>query len=466
MAIIKFIKKLLRKKNVTAKPINARYIIDRSQHQVSKADISQNAMKVLNHLNHAGYQAYLVGGSVRDLLLSKAPKDFDVATDATPAQIKKLFRNARIIGRRFKLVHIFFNRDREIIEVATFRSSHQAHDDHHVNEQGMLVRDNVYGSLEDDAWRRDFTLNSLYYHIEDSSIIDFTGGVQDIHHKQIRIIGNPVTRYEEDPVRMLRAIRFSAKLNFDIEPKTAEPIHQLNHLICNISNARLFDEMTKIYHCGEAQRAQSLMVHFGLFDKLFPAIYQLFNHVDYPVKAFITLATESTDNRIQSGKTANPAFLFAVLLWFPLRERSLALQEELQLPPLGALEKAMSDVLAKQWKTIAIPKRYSQMIREIWLLQYRFPKRSGTRAYHILTHPRFRAAYDFLVLRAQVGDETQELAHWWTLFQEVSEAEQAQMIADISAPKTSAKKRKRRFATKKSKENPSSASMASSDEAE
>ncbi|WP_035919011.1 polynucleotide adenylyltransferase PcnB [Legionella fairfieldensis] len=441
--IIKLIKKLLRKTKTKQQPVDLSHIIPRSHHNVSKTNISPNALKVLNRLNSGGFQAYLVGGSVRDLLLGKVPKDFDIATNATPAQIKKLFRNARIIGRRFKLVHIIFHRD--IIEVATFRGSDmEALDNQQTNERGMLVRDNVYGSLDEDAWRRDFTINSLYYNIDDASIVDFTGGFSDIQHRLLRMIGNPVVRYQEDPVRMLRAIRFSAKLHFDIAEETAEPLPKLSHLIRHVSSSRLFDEITKLYQCGEAETVQRLLVKYGLFAQLFEQTNHLLSTDEYPVNALLGNALENTDTRIRDNKPVTPAFLFAVLLWFPLQKRASQLQQEENLPPLPALEKAMSQVIAEQNQVITIPKRFSQIMREMWLLQFRFPKRFGGRAFNLLQHPRFRAAYDFLALRALAGDEAMELAQWWTTFQDVPEDEQIKMIASLPSPQGSPKSKRRR----------------------
>ena len=419
--------------------VDSAYIIPRNKHTISKADISNNAIKVLNRLISGGFQAYLVGGSVRDLLLHKAPKDFDVATNATPNEVKNLFRNGRIIGRRFKLVHILFHR--EIIEVATFRGHDAVDASQQTNERGMLVRDNVYGSLDEDAWRRDFTVNSLYYNIDDSSIIDFTGGVKDVQQKLIRMIGDPVIRYTEDPVRMLRAVRFSAKLHFKLAPETAAPFPQISALITHVSNSRLFDEITKLYQCGEAETVQRLLLEYGLFQHLCPQTADLL-HSEYPVNALIGIALENTDTRIRDDKPVTPAFLFAVLLWFPMIELSKKLQSS-GLDPLPAIEKAMSLVIMEQNKIISIPKRYTQVVREIWLLQYRFGKRLGGRAFNLLQHPRFRAAFDFMALRALSGDESMEIAQWWTTFQEVGEAERTQMVALIT-PVVPAKPRRKR----------------------
>ncbi|RUR16409.1 polynucleotide adenylyltransferase PcnB [Legionella sp. km535] len=431
---------MLKKNRGHKPPINSAYIIPRTKHSISKTDISNNAIKVLNRLISSGFQAYLVGGSVRDLLLHKAPKDFDVATNATPNEIKNLFRNGRIIGRRFKLVHILFHR--EIIEVATFRGHDAVDSSQQTNERGMLVRDNVYGTLDEDAWRRDFTINSLYYNIDDSTIIDFTGGVNDVQQKLIRMIGDPVTRYKEDPVRMLRAIRFSAKLHFKLAPETEAPFPDISHLITHVSNSRLFDEMTKLYQCGEAETVQKLLIQYGLFEHLCPQTFKLFQS-DYPVHALLGIALENTDTRIRDNKPVTPAFLFAVLLWFPMIETSKKLQSE-GMDPLPAIEKAMSLTIAEQNKIISIPKRYSQVIREIWLLQYRFSKRLGGRAFNLLQHPRFRAAFDFMALRALAGDESIELAQWWTNFQEVDEEEQAKMVTLLTPPSSSKPRRRRK----------------------
>lgn len=432
LIIISLIKKLLRISRAPAPvvsdtSISPQHIIARSQHRLSKTHISPNALKVIHRLQSQGYQAYLVGGSVRDLLLNHQPKDFDVATNATPNQVKQLFRNARLIGRRFKLVHVWFYR--ETIEVATFRASQQEDENHLKNDQGMIIRDNVFGSLPEDAWRRDFTINALYYDIEQGSIIDITGGVADIHQRQLRIIGDPTVRYEEDPVRMLRVIRFAAKLNFDIEAQTLAPIASMSPLILNISSARLFEEIVKLYQCGQGVRAQEMMQSLGFFKHLFPQTAALFETL--PCEKLIQLALESTDARLKEEKPITPAFIFAVLLWFPLQATAKQLQASLSLPPLHALEQAMSKVLYDQNRLIAIPKRFIQIIREIWLLQYRFEKRLGGRAQHLLTHPRFRAAYDILSLRALAGDAPLELADWWTRFQEVDEEEKNQMVQQL-----------------------------------
>ena len=424
----------MRRSRTQETPIDARFIIPRSHHPVSKTDISQNALKVLNRLQGEGYQAYLVGGSVRDLMLRKKPKDFDISTNATPNQIRKLFRNARIIGRRFKLVHILFHR--EIIEVATFRGAQEEENaDQRTNEHGMLVRDNVYGTLQDDVWRRDFTVNALYYNLKDSSVIDFTDAVKDIHLRQLRLLGEAEKRYQEDPVRMLRAIRFAAKLNFDIAPDTANPIFHMKHLLAGISSSRLFDEIVKLSLCGELNKAYDNLKKFGLLEILFPQAHQALEST-FPVQNFLEAAFFNTDKRVQEDKPVTPAFFFATLLWFPLRILSQHIQHTENLPPLVALEKAMHEIILLQNKTIAIPKRFSQSMREIWLLQYLLPKRKGKKPFKLLEHPRFRAAYDFLTLRAQVKDAPASLAQWWSKFQDASEEVREKMCQEYNRRKT------------------------------
>ncbi|MDF1827130.1 MAG: polynucleotide adenylyltransferase PcnB [Legionellaceae bacterium] len=457
---------MLRHKKAKRPSISPDYIIPRNQHHVSKTEISANALTVLNRLNGANFESYLVGGGVRDLLLRKSPKDFDITTNATPPQIRRLFRNARIIGRRFKLAHILFHRD--IIEVATFRGQENNQENNDVNqrtnEQGMLVRDNVYGTLEQDAWRRDFTINSLYYDIRDSSIIDYTGGFQDIERKQVRMIGDPTTRYQEDPVRMLRAVRFAAKLNFSIEQETAAAIPTSKHLLAPVAGSRLFEEVAKIYQCGAAEAVQKLLVHHELFGQLFPQTDALLNS-KHPVNSLLVLALKNTDRRIQEDKPVIPAFLFAVLLWFPFITHKTQLEQQAktaasttnvdeeheELEPLVALEKSMNHVLREQCKITTIPKRHTQIIREIWLFQYRLQKRTGKRPQQLLEHPRFRAAYDFLALRALAGDESMELADWWTQFQDADFNIQNKMMADQKKKGT-----KRRRTRKKPKETPES----------
>ncbi len=445
-------KKLLSKNTTSLKNI---LIISREQHRISKTNISQNALKVLNRLHHAGYEACLVGGSVRDLLLGVVPKDFDVATNAKPNEVNRLFRNSMLIGRRFRIVHVQFGR--EIIEVTTFRGSEEHHIDHKKDHHGMILRDNTFGDISQDAWRRDFTINALYYNIADSSVIDFTGGYQDLQNKIIRLIGEPEVRYKEDPVRILRAIRFSAKLNFTLDSKTAEPIKRLAHLVKNVPSARLSEEIFKVYHNGAAQKGHQLLCEYGLFDLFFPATAHLFkNQTELtPNKEaakkvgqkIILQALENTDHRFAEHKPIMPAFLIAALLWHSLQQEVQTFKKE-GTPLLEALEKAMGHIIHSQNQAVAIPKRYWQVVREIWVLQYRFTRRQGPRPFRLLQHPRFRAAYDFLLIRALAGEESIELADWWTTFQEISQPEQEEMVRTIGCIQsqkkpTSTKKRRK-----------------------
>ncbi|WP_317931837.1 polynucleotide adenylyltransferase PcnB [Halioxenophilus sp. WMMB6] len=392
-------------------------IIPKGKHLLSNKDISHSALKVIDRLNEANFQAYLVGGGVRDLLLGGHPKDFDVATDATPEQVRKLFRNSRIVGRRFRIVHVRYGR--EIIEVTTFRSHHQ-HE--HVGEgtasrsaEGMLLRDNVYGDIRSDAERRDFTVNALYFHPKSAEILDFTQGAKDIERRLLRIIGDPTTRFKEDPVRMLRAVRFAAKLGFQIEEKTAAPIYKLGGLLDNIPSARLWDECLKLLMAGYSTAVFRQLLERDLFRHLFPGVAEQIAKNDQVV-VLIENAMANTDKRIRADKRVTPAFIFAVMLWPEIVERQQKLVDSGVNFSQAAIQ-AQQQVLQKQLNRVAIPKRFTSTMREIWDLQSQLPRRSGMRAYRTLEHPRFRAAYDFLLLREQSGENHQGLGLWWTEFQ-------------------------------------------------
>ncbi|MDX2456859.1 MAG: polynucleotide adenylyltransferase PcnB [Gammaproteobacteria bacterium] len=400
-------------------------VIPRSEHPVSRANISPNALKVLYRLKESGYQAHLVGGGVRDLLLGREPKDFDIATDAHPEDVRRLFRNCRLIGRRFRLAHVMFGR--EIIEVATFRALHEESGDksvQHIDDEGRLVRDNVYGDIEGDAFRRDFTVNALYYNIADYSIIDYTGGMADIQAGLLRIIGDPDTRYREDPVRMLRVVRFATKLGFRLEAATEAPITRLAPLLGDIPPARLFDEMLKLFMGGEALANFEMLRHYGLFEQLFPMTEQSLSREGNYFQALVSRGMANTDARIEQGKPVTPAFLFAVFLWQPVRERAAQLEAEGQ-HPVQTLQHAGSQIILEQAGVMATPRRFSLPMREIWMLQLRLENKSGRRSKRVLSHPRFRAAYDFLLLRAEAGEVSKDLADWWTDFQETNPQEQA-----------------------------------------
>ncbi|MEJ2140291.1 MAG: polynucleotide adenylyltransferase PcnB [Gammaproteobacteria bacterium] len=393
-------------------------VIPRSEHNISRAHISKAALKVLYRLKDGGYQAYLVGGSVRDLLLDGSPKDFDVATDATPEEVRALFNNSRVIGRRFRLVHVRFGR--EIIEVATFRapSSGDA-DDHEIAEgSGRVLRDNVWGTFEDDVVRRDFTANALYYDIRDYSIRDLVGGVADIRNRQLRLLGDPEQRYREDPVRMLRAARFAAKLGFEIEKGTAAPIRDNVRLLENIPPARLFDEFGKLFQAGFALPSWRQLDRFGLTRQLFPhTVGWLEKATDDTRRTFIETALDNTDKRVADDKSVTPMFMFAVLLWGPVRERANALIEAEGFSKTQALIAAAADLSLEQNQRIAVPKRFTFPMREIMQLQPRFEKRTGKRARAFLENRRFRAAYDLMLLRVILGEVDQETADWWTEIQ-------------------------------------------------
>lgn len=412
-------------------------IIPRSDHNVSRASISPNALKVLYRLKDAGYQAHLVGGGVRDLLLGREPKDFDIATDAHPEEVRELFRNCRLIGRRFRLAHVMFGR--EIIEVATFRAFQDAGKDstgQHVDADGRIVRDNAYGTIEEDAFRRDFTVNALYYNIADFSIIDYTGGAADIEAGKLRLIGDPETRYREDPVRMLRAVRFATKLGFRLETRTEALVSRLAPLLADIPPARLFDEMLKLFMGGAALANFEMLRHYNLFAQMFPFTERSLAHEEnhFPL-TLISRGMANTDARVEQDKPVTPAFLFAILLWEPVRERAARLEAEGQ-QPAQALQHASSQVIAEQAAIMATPRRFSLPMREIWMLQLRLELKGGRRSQRVLAHPRFRAAYDFLLLRCESGEVPGEIGAWWT-------AAQASQAASPEPPAT-AKRRRRR----------------------
>ena len=429
-------------------------ILTSRQHSLHRDDLSRHAVSVVERLQQAGYQAYVVGGCVRDLLLELEPKDYDVATSATPEQVRAEFRNARVIGRRFKLVHVHFGR--EIIEVATFRANHPEEDEDEAshlaarNESGRILRDNVYGTLEDDAQRRDFTINALYYDPTTERILDHTHGVHDIRNRLIRLIGDPEQRYQEDPVRMLRAVRFAAKLDFEIEQHSAEPIVDLADLLDDVPAARLFDEIIKLFLSGKAERTFELLLEHDLFAPLFPASAEALEDNPEYAGTLIRNALVNTDLRIAQGKPVTPAFLFAALLWPALPARV----EENQargLPPIPAMQEAAHDLIWEQCQRTAIPKRFSMPMREIWDMQERLPRRQGRRADQLLDNPRFRAGYDFLLLRESAGEQTGGLGDWWTDYQEANESERRNMIRGLSSKNTagSAPRKRRRSGGRK-----------------
>ncbi|MBI3899867.1 MAG: polynucleotide adenylyltransferase PcnB [Gammaproteobacteria bacterium] len=418
------------------KKIKEPLIIPRAEHSISRALVSENALKVLNRLKEAGYASLLVGGCVRDLLLGREPKDFDVVTDASPEDVKKVFHSARLIGRRFRLAHVRFGR--EIIEVATFRAAPPVGVDLEVHDH------NVFGTQEEDARRRDFTVNALYYNIRDFTVMDYVGGVEDLQRGLLRIIGDPVIRFREDPVRMLRAVRFAAKLGFRIDDATAAPIHELGAQLLTVPPARMFEEILKLFQGGYALATFELLRNYGLFRYLFPMTDKALEREqnNFPL-TLLPQALTNTDARIAEDKPVTPAFLFAALLWEPVRQRAAA-REAQGMRSSEALERAAEEILHEQLKHIMIPKRFSVPMREIWSMQSRLERRSGQQAFRMLEHKRFRAAYDFLVLRARSGEADATLAEWWTRFQEVAEPERRSMVEAVVSPATPGKKRRRR----------------------
>lgn len=431
-------------KNILAKPL----VISRDQHPISRKDIAEPALKVLYRLHNAGYEAYLVGGCVRDLLLGLKPKDFDVATNASPEQVHKLFRNCRLVGRRFRLAHIMFGR--EVIEVATFRGHHDddADEQKHAKRdaQGMLVRDNVYGTIEEDAQRRDFTVNALYYNIADFAIYDFANGVRDIEAGVLRMIGDAETRYREDPVRMLRAIRFATKLSMRMDESVAKPIKEHASLLQNIPPARLFEECLKLFTAGKALANFEMLSDYHLFQQLFPMLKSYLQAPDEAPYQMLKQTFADTDARIQQGLSITPAYLFAALLWWPLQARMEQLMFESGLPPVDAMNIAAADVWGRQVQTVSVPKRFTIPAREIWQMQQRFERAKGRRIQTLLGHPRFRAAYDFLLLRAATATPLErkkltEQAQFWTEQQKGSAPSTQSEQEQKSAPR---KKRGRR----------------------
>lgn len=430
--------------------------ITQDYHGIQHADLSSGSLRVIETLQQAGFQAYLVGGGIRDLLLGKHPKDFDVATNATPAQIEGLFKRARAVGRRFQIVHVRMGP--EIVEVTTFRG--RADDSHlqQTNAQGMLVRDNVFGTVEDDAVRRDFTMNALYYDPATHHVIDFVGGYDDLEDQLIRIIGDPETRYREDPVRMLRAARFVGKLKLTLEPATAAPIRRLGGLLRDVSASRLFDEVLKLLQAGSGLATYRCLRDFGLFGHLFPETEAIFARGDDPHYArLIEIALKNTDARLNAGKSVTPAFLYAAIYWPSVHERWQDREAE-GLPRAQALAVACSETLDRNQAYIAIPKRFTLGIREIWELQAKLERRDGRRPDSTLSHPRFRAGYDFLLLREESGELPAELGPWWTAYQEADEGKRRTLIAAVreesTAPQDDAtpKRRRRRRPNARSRE--------------
>ncbi|QBN90689.1 polynucleotide adenylyltransferase PcnB [Xanthomonas oryzae] len=424
-------------------------VIPRDQHTISRKDISPNALRVLYRLRESGFGAYLVGGAVRDLLVGHHPKDFDVATSATPEEVKALFRNCRLIGRRFRLAHVVFGR--EIIEVATFRANSDDGSGDRELDNGRLVRDNVYGTIEEDAIRRDFTCNALYYAIEDFSVRDYCGGFEDVQARLMKLIGDPELRYQEDPVRMLRAVRLASKLNFEIEAGTAEPIPRLAGLLSEAAPARLFEEILKLFLSGHGVASFEGLERYGLFGALFPeSAAALKSNRSGALRAMVLEGLRNTDARVANDEPVSPAFLFALLLWPAFCRTLMGLQAQ-GVQPEDAQRRAADRVTLHQLERVALPRRFSLPMQEIWLMQTRFSSRQRKRVLRTLSHPRFRAAFDFLVLCQCASPDHAGDVEFWSEAQkspgqelvEAIESAQADQEGEEGAPRKRRRRRRR-----------------------
>jgi poly(A) polymerase len=406
---------------------------------IEESAISINASKVISRLQDHGFQAYLVGGCIRDLLLRKTPKDFDIATDAHPEEVRELFRNSRIIGKRFRIVHVRFGR--EIIEVTTFRGPHADEYDENHSDSGMTLNDNVYGTFEEDVFRRDFTMNAIYYEPQGKEIIDLANGTADIESQIIRTIGDPTGRLREDPVRMLRAIRFQAKLEFGLEPDLQSSIRSLGYLIQDVPPARLFEEVLKLFLSGYGTAAFDAMLENDIYGWLFPDSKRSMEN--NATEELVRLALTSTDQRIAKKMPVTPAFIYAAILWYPFVDEKQRLEQEGEITYAAAHE-AANNVISKQQLFTSIPKRFSGPMRDIWFLQSRLPSRFGQKPDRTMEHKRFRAAYDFLLLREQAGEKTEQLGEWWTEYQEATEERKLAMKQATSNGRPRKRKRKPR----------------------
>ena len=414
-------------------------VIGVNKHGIRRDALSSGSLRTVEALQQQGFKAYVVGGAVRDLLAGLKPKDFDVATNATPEQVRNCFRRSRIIGRRFQIVHVLMGA--ETIEVTTFRGHHDQHSGSRAQTdgQGRVLRDNVFGSEKDDAARRDFTVNALYYDPTSETIVDYHHGLADLKQKTLRMIGDPPTRYREDPVRMLRAVRLASKLDLSIEPATRESISELAGLLENVPPSRLFDEMLKLLTSGDAVKCLKRLRAEGLHHGVLPLLDVI---LDQPLgERFVMLALENTDRRVREGKPISPGFLFATLLWHEVLAKWEALKAGGERP-IPALFAAMDDVLDTQSEKLAITRRVAGDIKDIWLLQPRFEQRSGKRPYALIEQARFRAGYDFLLLRAESGEIPAELGKWWTDFLNADGETRAAML--LPQKPDEAKKRRRR----------------------
>lgn len=435
--ITKFIKRILRRdpmiRHTAAHTSGPPKRVPKKTHHIDPDLLSKNAVKVTQTLQQAGYDAFIVGGAVRDLALGIGPKDFDVATNANPEQVQKLFRKARLIGRRFQIVHVtFFGKGQpEIIEVSTFRALLENAGEH-VAENGRILRDNVWGSQHEDAARRDFSINAMYYDPATETVLDYHGGMADMQKKTLRMIGDPAKRYREDPIRMLRAIRFAAKTGFTLDAETRAPIAKLGKLIHDVPSARLFDEILKLLMSGYAWAAIQGLKDAGLHHGLLPLLDHILDQSADSQEAndFVRIALANTDQRIQSGKSVSAGFLFATLLWPDLLsnwKKNIAKG----ISNIPALHDAMDETIASQSSGMVIQRRFESDMREIWSMQPRFEKRVGRYPYRLIESPRFRAGYDFMLLRCVTGEKNPALGEWWTSFIETDPTGQEALMASV-----------------------------------
>jgi poly(A) polymerase len=405
-------------------------VLTAKEHSLSNHKISKHACEVIRILQKNNFDAYVVGGCVRDLLLELNPKDFDIATNATPQQVKRLFRRSRIVGRRFQIVHVQFGR--ELIEVTTFRSNNTGKNGLvQKAKSGLLTRDNMFGSMHDDASRRDLSINALYYDTENNTLHDFCNGLEDLAKRQIRIIGNPATRYSEDPVRLLRVTRFAAKLGFQIDSKTSKPITKMADNLQHVSAPRMFDETLKLFMGGYGLAVFQLLFDYRLFAQLFPQANRLIDQGHETARNMVEQALTNTDLRIRSNKRVTPAFIFAALLW-PSVQKTASEYQKKGHPAASAMNKAANEVISNQIPITAIPRRFTMAMREIWSMQLTLIKRGGNRANRSMENPRFRAAYDFILLREQAGESLDDLGEWWTRYQDASENERQNMVQALN----------------------------------
>ena len=448
------IRKLLRRVFKRGEPSHPAEIISAKDHGIRPEQVSAGARRTCDTLQQGGYKAYVVGGAVRDLIAGILPKDYDIATNATPDQVRQLFRRSRIIGRRFQIVHVM--QGGETLEVSTFRA---AHDENTVkDEHGRVLRDNVWGNMEDDAARRDFTVNALYYDPSRGEVFDYHHGVRDLQRKTLRMIGDPRARYREDPVRMLRAVRLAAKLGLRLDPQVQAPIQDMADLIENVPAARLFDEMLKMLQSGHAVESVHRLRTEGLHHGLLPLLDVI---LEQPLgEKFVMLALADTDQRVRAGKRTSPSFLFATLLWHEVLANWEARKKNSELP-VPALHAAMDEVLDTQGEKLAITRRIAGDIKDIWLLQPRFEKRGGRAPFRLIEQSRFRAAWDFLHLRAASGEAPQELSDWWAAFQQADNATREEMLKPDTGPN---KRRRRRSSNTKKTSGDDAAPAASTSE--